>query len=267
MFKETLIIGQYYPTASPIHELHGGGKIIASLVCMIVLFIVDTWYGWGAMALLAAGCIAAAHLPLAAVWRGLRVILIFCLFTLVFNVFFYPGDPLVEWGFITITGQGISYGFAMSLRLILLVLFGSLLTLTTKPTALTDAIEGLMAPLRLFGVHTQDIAMMIGIAIRFIPTVMEEFRRIVLAQRARGAGVSQGNIFRRAKAFIPMLVPLFVASFRRAEELASAMDAKCYRGGEKRSKWKRAPWRGRDTFTVVFSVLLLAGAIVYRVLD
>ncbi|MBQ1501776.1 MAG: energy-coupling factor transporter transmembrane protein EcfT, partial [Firmicutes bacterium] len=244
--------------------LNAAAKIIAAIVYMVVLFIVNTWVAWGILTAAALAVVIVAKLPFSAVWRGMKIIFVFCIFTLLINLFFYPGDPLLTIGFIKITKNGVYYGLAMSLRLLLLVLFGSLLTLTTKPMELTDAMESLLKPLRLLHVQTHEAAMMLSIALRFIPTILEEFDRIVLAQRARGATVSQGNIFRRIKAFIPMLVPLFVAAFRRAEDLATAMEAKCYQGGAGRTKWHVAAWRTCDTLTVLLSCAVFAGAIVYR---
>lgn len=264
MFKEKLLLGQYYPADSPVHSLNGRSKIIAAFSYMISLFIVDNWLGWGIMTAMALLLVIASRLPFSAIIRGLKIIFVFCAFTLLMNVFFYPGHVVFSWGFISISKEGVLYGFAMSLRLLLLVLAGSLLTLTTKPLELTDAAESLLKPLRLLRVPTHEIAMMMGIALRFIPTIMEEFQRIALAQKARGASVSRGGIVRRLKAFIPMLIPLFVSAFRRAEDLAVAMEAKCYRGGAGSTKWKICPWRTGDTILVIFACALFAGAIVYR---
>ena len=264
MFKEKLLLGQYYPADSPIHHLNAAAKIIAALVYMVVLFIVNTWQGWAVLTAAAVAIVIVSKLPLSAIWRGLKVILVFCILTVILNIFFYPGEPIFTLGFIKVSRAGIFYGFIMGLRLLLLVLLASILTLSTKPMELTDATESLLKPLTVIRVPVHEIAMMMSIALRFIPTILEEFDRIVLAQKARGAAVSQGNIFRRMKSFVPMLIPLFVAAFRRAEELATAMESKCYRGGDGRTKWHVAPWRVRDTVTVILSAAVLAGSIVYR---
>lgn len=264
MFKERLLIGQYFAADSPIHRLNARVKILAALIYMIALFIVDDWWGWGFLTTLAILVTGVSRIPLKALWRGLKIIVIFCLITVALNLFIYPGEEIFRWGVLSISREGLVYGLAMGLRLLLLVLFASLLTLTTTPIALTDALEQLLAPLRRIRVPAHEIAMMMSIALRFIPTILEEFERIVLAQRARGAVVSRGSILKRAKAFIPMLIPLFISAFRRAEELAAAMEARCYRGGEGRSKWRVTPWRIRDTLVLIAFLLLFAGAIFYR---
>lgn len=266
MFKERLLIGQYYPINSPVHRLNGRVKIIVTLIYMIALFIVDDWWGWGGFALLAASSILVSRIPFKAIWRGMKIIVVFAIITFVLNIFIYPGEAIFSLGSLTVTQEGLIHGFAMSLRLLLLVLFASLLTLTTRPIVLTDAMEQLLTVLPRFKIKAHEIAMMMSIALRFIPTILEEFDRIVLAQRARGAIISQGNIFKRAKSFIPMLVPLFISAFRRAEDLANAMEARCYRGGEGRSKWRVIPWRTWDTVVLVAFFLILAAAIVSRIL-
>ena len=231
---------------------------------MIAIFVVNNWIGWGALTVLAIAAVIISRVPFKAVWRGLKIITFFALLTFVLNVFVYPGEPIWTWSFISISLEGIIYGLAMGLRLLLLVLFASLLTLTTTPIDLTDGLEGLLNPLRRIGVPAHEIAMVMSIALRFIPTILEEFDRIILAQRARGAGITKGNIFKRMKALIPMLIPLFVSAFRRAEDMADAMEAKCYRGGEGRTKWKIAPWRKCDTLVMIFFVLIFAGSILSR---
>ena len=265
MIKERLLIGQYYPIESPIHRLNARVKIVATLIYMIALFVVNNWFGWGFLAVLAIAAVIASRVPFKAVWRGLKVIIFFAAITFLLNIFVHPGEELWSWGFISISREGLIYGLAMGLRLLLLVLFASLLTLTTTPIELTDGLESLLQPGRRIGIPAHEIAMVMSIALRFIPTILEEFDRIILAQRARGAAITKGNIFKRLKALLPMLVPLFVSSFRRAEELADAMEAKCYRGGSGRTKWKIAPWRGIDTVVLVFFVLLFAGSILSRV--
>ena len=264
LIKERLLIGQYYPVDSPIHRLNAKAKLLVTLIYMIAIFVVNNWIGWGALTVLAIAAVIISRVPFKAVWRGLKIITFFALLTFVLNVFVYPGEPIGTWSFISISLEGIIYGLAMGLRLLLLVLFASLLTLTTTPIDLTDGLEGLLNPLRRIGVPAHEIAMVMSIALRFIPTILEEFDRIILAQRARGAGITKGNIFKRMKALIPMLIPLFVSAFRRAEDMADAMEAKCYRGGEGRTKWKIAPWRKCDTLVMIFFVLIFAGSILSR---
>lgn len=264
LFKERLLIGQYYPADSPIHRLNAKAKILATLIYMIAIFVVNNWYGWGAMTVLTVAAVVTSRVPFSAVWRGLKIIIFFALLTLALNSFVYPGEQVWDWGFASVSLEGFIYGLAMALRLLLLVIFASLLTLTTAPIALTDGLEGLLKPFRRIGVPAHEIAMVMSIAMRFIPTILEEFDRIILAQRARGAAVSQGNLLKRIRALIPMLVPLFVSAFHRAEEMADAMEAKCYHGGAGRTKWKITPWRPCDTLLLLLFILLLAAAIFSR---
>jgi energy-coupling factor transport system permease protein len=265
MFNEHLLIGQYYPSLSPIHRLNGRVKIIAALLYMIALFVVDDWWGWAALGIVAIVTMIIAAIPIKTIAKGLKAVFVFCIFITLLNFFIYPGEVIFNIGPLTISQEGIIYGLAMGLRLLLLVLFSSLLTLTTRPIELTDSLESLMSIRPRFRQSAHEIAMMMSIALRFIPTILSEFDRIVLAQRARGAIINQGNIIKRVKAFIPMLVPLFIAAFRRAEELAHAMEAKCYRGGQGRSKWRISLWKWSDTVVLIVFLLLFIGAIVYRI--
>ncbi len=263
MFKEKLLIGQYYPVDSPIHRLDARAKILASLIYMITLFVVNNWWGYALMAAVFILYTAISRLPMTAVWRGLKVIIYFSILTMVFNFFFYDqGEIIWQYKALILTDQGILHGIAMGLRLLLLVAFASLLTLTTTPIQLTDGLEGLFKPLTVIKFPAHEIAMMTSIALRFIPTILEEFDRIILAQRARGATISQGSFLNRVKALIPLMVPLFVAAFRRAEELAQAMEAKCYRGGEGRSRWKVAKWHQRDSeYLLVFTAIVVVAVL------
>jgi len=266
MLKERLLIGQYYAAESPVHRLNAVVKIIATMVYLIALFVVDDWWGWGALALLAIAAVIISRVPTAALWRGLKLIAVIAAFTVLLNIFLYPGEAAWQWGPLSLSLAGLIQGLAMGMRLLLLVLFASLLTLTTTPIALTDGLERLLKPLAVIGVPAHEIAMMMTIALRFIPTILEEFDRIVLAQRARGARIGEGSLLRRVRAVIPMLVPLFISAFRRAEDLAAAMDARCYRGAKGRSKWRVAPWRATDTMTLIVFLLIFAAAIAYRIL-
>lgn len=269
MFKEKLLLGQYYPAASPLHGLHASGKIIIAVLYMAALFVADSWPGWGLLAAVCLLCVALSRVPVRALWRGMKLILIFCVLTMLLNAFFYEGETVLwSWRMLTLTTEGILWGLAMALRLLLLVVFASLLTLTTAPIALTDGLEKLLEPLRRIHVPAHEIAMMMSIALRFIPIILEEFDRIVLAQRARGAQIGGRGVklHQRLLSFVPLLVPLFVAAFRRADDLAQAMEAKCYRGGEGRTRWKVSPWRKRDSVALGLFALLLVGTITLRVL-
>lgn len=266
LFKEKLLLGQYYPADSAVHRLHAACKIIVTLLYMVTLLVVDSWAAWGFLTLLCIICVALSKVPLITVWRGTQIIAVFALFTWLLNLFLFPGEQVLwQWKFLTITMESLTHGAAMALRLVLLVVFASLMTLTTRPIELTDGLERLLKPFTRVGIPAHEIAMIMSIALRFIPTLLDELERIMLAQRARGADLGQGSLLRRIKAFIPLLVPLFVSAFRRAEDLAQAMEAKCYTGGAGRTRWKEMPWRAADTVVLVFFLLLLAAGIVQKV--
>lgn len=267
MFREKLLIGQYYAVDSPVHRLDARCKLIVLLLYMISLFVVDNWIGWGTLAIIFIVCTLLSRVPLKSLWRGMKIIFIFCIITVLVNIFVYPGEHVLwSWRSLTISVEGISHGLAMGLRLILLIASASLLTLSTKPLEMTDALEDLLRPLEKIHVPVHEIAMMTSIALRFVPTILEEFDHIILAQKARGAVIGQGKLMQRLTSFIPLMIPLFVASFRRAEDLAQAMEAKCYRGGTGRTRWKVHVWHRHDTVVLCcFSFVLLA-SIIGRVL-
>ena len=201
-----------------------------------------------------------SQVPPRFVLRGLRPLVIIILFTLALNVFLTPGEVLWKWAFLTVTKEGLIKGAMMGARLILLIIGTSLLTLTTSPISLTDGIESLLGPGRRIGIPAHELAMMMTIALRFIPTLLEETEKIMKAQMARGADFESGNLLRRARSLIPLLVPLFVSAFRRADELATAMEARCYRGGEGRTKLRQLRYRSNDYLALgvssVFMVLV-----------
>ena len=259
MFKDKLLVGQYYTADSPVHRLSPSVKILISLIYMISLFVVDYWSGWLFLTAVCVLFVCLSRVPLGYLWQGTRMILVFCLITVLINIFIHPGERLLwSCGFLHLYAEGLSFGLSMGLRLLLLVSFASMLTLTTSPMALTDGLEKLLSPVGKIGFPVHEIAMMMSIALRFIPTILEEMDRIILAQRARGARIGEGNLLCRLKSFAPLVVPMFVSAFRRAEELAQAMDARCYRGGSGRSKWKPDLWCGRDkAVLIVFAALLL----------
>jgi energy-coupling factor transport system permease protein len=266
MLSNRLLIGQYYPSGSPLHKLDARSKIIVTMIYMVALFVARGWPAYAFLTVIFALAVAVARIPISSLLRGMKLIIFFVLLTVIMNGFFTPGEALWSWRSFNLTREGLFMGAAMGLRLLLLVSFASLLTLTTEPLSLTDGLEKLLKPARRIGVPAHEIAMMMSIALRFIPTILEEFDRIVLAQRARGANIAQGNIMKRLAAMMPLLVPLFVAAFRRAEELAQAMEAICYRGGQGRSRWRQSRWHVWDTlYTALFAVILL-GRIVTRTL-
>ena len=252
-------IGQYVPRESPVHRLDPRTKIAAVTSFMVVIFVVRDFVGYGLLTLFLLGIIALARIPLGFVLRGLRPIVFLLLLTVVLNVFFsgVEGGTVVFriWRFAA-TREGIIRALFIAYRLILLVGVTSLLTFTTSPVELTDGIERLLRPLRRFGVPAHELAMMMTIALRFIPTLLEETEKIMKAQMARGAVFDRGGALRRARALVPVLVPLFVSAFRRADELALAMEARCYRGGDKRTRMKELRFTPRDAAALVVTVVI-----------
>ncbi|EFA90618.1 energy-coupling factor transporter transmembrane component T family protein [Peptoniphilus lacrimalis] len=237
MFKD-ITIGQYFPGESIVHRFDPRLKIITMIFFIISLFFINTFIPYIFVAIYLLVIIKIANLPLKVVLKGLKPLRWILLITFVINIFFLPGEPLLKLGFLTISKEGLKTACLMAIRLMFLVLGTSLLTYTTSPIELTDGIEALLKPMKKIGVPSHEIAMMMTIALRFIPTLIEETDKIMKAQMARGADFESGNIIKRSKNLVPLLVPLFVNSFRRADELATAMEARCYRGGVGRTKMK-----------------------------
>ena len=227
-----ITLGQYYAAPSAIHKLDPRVKIIATLLFIVEVFLVNDFIGFAVTACALAAAVAVSRVPLNFILRGLKPILLIIIFTFCLNIFMTDGRVLWQAGFLKVTEEGLYRAAFMALRLILLIIGSSLLTLTTKPISLTDGIERLLRPLSRIGVPAHEIAMVMSIALRFIPTLLEETDKIMKAQQARGADFESGNILNRAKALIPILVPLFVSAFRIAQDLAMAMEARCYRGGK-----------------------------------
>lgn len=242
-----ITIGQYYPVPSAVHKLDPRTKILLTFAYIIALFLVDTFWGYLGV-FIALGCaIKISKVPIKYMLKGLKSIIVILIFTVVLNVFFTAGEHLIfEWGFIKITWEGILFAIEMGTRLILLIIGSSLLTLTTSPIQLTDGIESLLMPFSKFHVPAHEIAMMMSISLRFIPILLEETDKIMKAQTARGADFESGNIMQRAKAMIPIMVPLFISAFRRAEDLAMAMEARCYKGGAGRTRMNQLSYQGSD---------------------
>lgn len=257
---ESIAIGQYVPVASPVHSLDPRFKILDAVVLLAALFFITTYAGFGLVAVYLAAALFLARLPLGLVFRGLKPLVFLIALTVVANFFMTPGAAWYKLGPLTITHEGVNRGLLMGLRLFLLVLVTSLLTLSTSPIRLTDGIERLLRPFSRFGMPAHELAMMMTIALRFIPTLLEETEKIIKAQKARGADFESGNFLRRAKNMVPILVPLFLSAFRRADELATAMEARCYRGGEGRTKLYELVARPADVavfvFTIAFAVLV-----------
>ncbi|MBE6065053.1 energy-coupling factor transporter transmembrane component T family protein [Clostridium cochlearium] len=258
MIKD-ITLGQYIPGDSFIHKLDPRVKIIISLIYIINLFIINNFKGYVLIIAFTAIAILISRVPFKFIYRGLKPIFIMIIITALLNIFMTSGGDIVfQWRFITIYEKGLQLAIFMVIRLVLLIIGTSLLTLTTSPIELTDGIEKLLNPFKKVGVPAHELAMMMTIALRFIPTLMDETDKIMKAQMARGADFETGNIVKRAKSLIPILVPLFISSFRRAEELAMAMEARCYRGGEGRTRMKQLKLEGRD-FVACLTMLILVG--------
>ena len=263
MLKD-ITIGQHYPSNSLIHKLDARVKLMATLIFMISLFIIDKFWPYAIVFLALVATIKLSNIPFKYVINGIRPLKWIIIFTFVINIFFLPGDPIVSFGFIKITDQGVRQAIFMALRLILLVLGTSMLTLTTSPMDLTDGIERLLNPFNKVGLPVHELAMMMTIALRFIPTLLDETDKIMKAQMSRGADFESKNIISRAKNLVPLLVPLFVSAFRRAEELSMAMEARCYRGGYNRTKMRQSIITKNDYIAVCILVVYLAIIIVTR---
>lgn len=256
-----ITLGQYYPGDSLIHRLDARIKIIATLLFIVELFIVDNFGGFALAAVALATVIIVSKVPFSYIVRGLKPIILILCFTFALNIFMVQGTVLWQWGFLRITYEGLRTAVFMALRLILLLLGSSMLTLCTRPLSLTDGIERLLAPLDKIGVSAHEIAMMMTIALRFIPTLLEETDKIMKAQQARGADFESGGLLQRLKNMIPIIVPLFVSAFRIAQDLAMAMEARCYRGGQNRTRMHEMKLRTRD-FVAIFVMVAFLGAII-----
>ena len=261
-----ITLGQYYPGDSVIHRLDPRVKIIATLVYIVELFVVDSFFGFAVCAAGLALIVLLSRVPLGFIMRGLRPIILILVLTFCLNIFMMSGDVIFKIGPLKATWEGLNQAVFMSIRLILLVIGSSLLTLTTTPIRLTDAIERLLSPLKLVKVPVHDIAMMMSIALRFIPTLLEEADKIIKAQQARGADFESGNIIARARSLVPVLIPLFVSAFRIAQDLALAMEARCYRGGVGRTQLHTMKLQALDFAAAVIVAAFLAVIIVLRVL-
>lgn len=257
-------IGQYYPAESAVHRLDPRIKLILVVLYIVMLFFIDTFTGYGIIALFVLFATLISRVPLLKVLRSIRAILFLVLFTMLMSMFFYSSatePPLFQWGIIHLYMAGILNAGKMALRLVLLVMGPSLLTLTTTPVELTDGLERLLKPLSLIRLPVHELAIIMSIALRLIPTLVEETEKIMNAQKARCADFESGNLFRRAKALLPILIPLFVSSFRRADDLAYAMDSRCYRGAKGRTRMKIMKLHLRD-----FAAFLLMAALFFVIL-
>lgn len=261
-----ITIGQYYPTGSVIHNLDPRTKIFVTFIYMIFLFLVKSFIGFLGMFILLMIPVMISKVPVNYLIRGLKGLILIILFTVCLNMFMTPGNILYQIGFLKITGKGLHNAILMAVRLILLVTGTSLLTLVTSPIALTDGMEMLMKRVPFIKRYAHELSMMMSIALRFIPTLMEETSRIINAQKSRGADFESGNVIKRAKAFIPVLIPLFLSAFQRAEDLALAMEARCYRGGTDRTRMKELRYTKSDTYAYAYGIFMVIFVIVTNIL-
>lgn len=262
MLKD-ITLGQYFPGESVVHRLDPRTKLLLLIVYIVALFTASSWISYGVVFVFLAFSIAVSHIPLKSILRGMKPLVMILLFTGILNLFFTGGETvLVEFWIITITMEGVVRAVFMVLRILMLITCTFLLTYTTSPIALTDGLESLLNPLKKIRVPVHELAMMMCIALRFVPTLIEETDKIMCAQKARGADFENGNLIRRVKALVPILVPLFISSFRRADELATAMECRCYHGGEGRTKMKLLRYKRRDYLAFLTAVVLLAAVIV-----
>jgi energy-coupling factor transport system permease protein len=259
-----ITIGQYIPGNSIVHRLDPRTKIILTLAYMILLFALNNFYGYIFPAAFLILATLLSRIPVRYLVKGLKPLVLIIALTFVLNSFMVKGRVIYELGPLDITYEGLSQGAFMAIRLILLITGTSILTLTTSPIALTDGIERLLSPFRKIGVPAHELAMMMTIALRFIPTLLEETDKIMKAQMARGADFESGNLINRAKNMVPLLVPLFISAFRRADDLAMAMEARCYRGGENRTRLKELKMTSLDIATYAVFVLFAIGGIASR---
>ncbi len=259
-----ITLGQYLPRESPIHRLDPRTKILLTLLYIVALFMADNGYPYVLLGFFTLLCYPLARLPLRIIGRSLRPLLFILALTVGLNMIMTSGEVLYRLGPLSLTREGLRLGVLMGVRLGLLIVTTSLLTLTTSPISLTDGMERLLRPFRRLGLPAHELAMMMTIALRFIPTLLEEAEKIMKAQTARGARFTSGNFLVRARNLVPLLVPLFVGAFRRADELALAMEARCYRGGEGRTRMRELHAAARDYLAALVMVAVMAAVLWLR---
>lgn len=253
-----ITIGQYFPGKSAIHKMDPRIKILLSILYIVMLFVADNMWGLLLGVLFGFAAYLISRIPLSMIWKSMKPVVPIVIFTAVLNLFLSTGDPLWQWKFLKITKEGIETAVFMSVRILCLIAGTSLLTYTTSPIALTDGIERLLSPLKKIKLPVHELAMMMTIALRFIPTLLEEADKIMKAQMARGADFESGNIIQRAKAMVPLLVPLFISAFRRAGDLAMAMEARCYHGGEGRTRLRILKLTRADAVAALITAAMIA---------
>ncbi len=260
MALKDITLGQYFPGNSPVHRLDPRTKLLAVVLYIAALFLASWFVTYAIMFVVLAGSIAVSRVPIKSIVRGLKPVLFIVVFTAVLNLFYTPGNTvLVHFWIFTITLEGVWRAFFMVVRIMMLIAGTFLLTYTTSPILLTDGLESLLGPLKKIRVPVHELAMMMSIALRFIPTLIEETDKIMSAQRARGADFESGSLIQRAKALLPLLVPLFISAFRRADELATAMECRCYHGGEGRTRLRQLKYKLADYVTLFLFLAITVG--------
>lgn len=256
--------GQYYPATSFVHKLDSRVKLLLLIAYITLIFVVKNFYGFLVVSLFLAFAIIFSKVPFPAILKSMKAILFVIIFTVILNIFFYQTEnpTILFW---IISKEALIFSGFMALRLILLVVGSSLLSLTTTPVALTDGIESLLKPLKVIKFPVHELALVMSIALRFIPVLMSETDRIIMAQKARGADFDSGNIFKRAKALIPVLIPLLISAFNKAEELGDAMDSRCYSGSKIRTKYRKLKLSWRDLVATIFTAITLTGIILTNI--
>ena len=264
MLKD-ITLGQYFPGKSPIHLLDPRTKLLFLIIYFIALFTADGWISYGIVLVFLSAVIYMTTIPLKTIVKGLKPLIFILVFTGILNLFMTPGENVLVsfWG-MNITTEGLVQAIFMVSRILMLIVGTFLLTYTTSPIALTDGLESLLGPLKKLHLPVHELSMMMCIALRFIPTLIEETDKIMSAQKARGADFETGSLMQRVKALVPILVPLFIGAFRRADELATAMECRCYQGGEGRTKMKTLHYKRRDFVAFASGTVLVAGIIVLR---
>jgi len=265
MALRDITLGQYFPGTSLLHRLDPRAKLLFTLLYIVALFMAKFLLSYGVLLLLLMVGILLSRIRFSVFRKGLRPVMIIVIFTAIMNLFFTRGgEILFSYGILSITVEGAWHAFFMMLRIIMLLLITLLLTYTTSPLMLTDGLDRLLSPLKAWKVPVHDFTMIMSIALRFIPTLIQETDKIISAQKARGADFESGNLIQRAKALIPILIPLFISAFRRAEELSIAMDCRCYHDGANRTRLRQLQYHGRDFAIIGFGLLLCVGIGVLR---
>jgi len=262
MLKD-ITLGQYFPGKSPVHRLDPRTKLLILVVYIVALFMAKSWLSYGLCFAFLASAIAISRIPLKSILRGMKPLLVILIFTGLLNLFFTEGETVLIafWG-VSITLEGVFRAIFMVTRILMLITATFLLTYTTSPISLTDGLEALLSPLKAIHLPVHELSMMMCIALRFIPTLIEETDKIMSAQKARGADFESGSLMQRVRALVPILVPLFISAFRRADELATAMECRCYQGGEGRTKMKLLRYHRNDLSCFGLGALLVAGVVV-----